>query len=157
MSKKNKWMSWVPAVAWMIVIFMLSAQPAASSNSLSRGITRMIVETVGRVLPLDIEMSTVNDIVTQLNHLVRKMAHFSAYALLGFLTSHALHKNGIQGRRAFLLSMCICVIYAASDEIHQLFVPGRGCQLKDVMIDSLGAAAGTALNGASGKLMRFKR
>lgn len=41
-----------------------------------------------------------------------------------------------------LLALATCIVYAVSDEIHQLFVPGRGAQVKDVMIDSTGAFAG---------------
>ena len=145
MIKKLNILPWLPAVLWMILIFSLSAQPAASSNNLSKGVTKIIVEVVGRILPLDIEMSTVNDIVSQFNHFVRKFAHFFAYAVLGFLVVIAFSKSGVKGRRAFLLSLMVCVIYAASDEIHQLFVPGRGCQIKDVIIDSAGSAVGIAV------------
>ena len=148
MIKKLNILPWLPAVVWMILIFSLSAQPAASSNNLSKGVTKIIVEVVGRILPLDIEMSTVNDIVSQFNHFVRKFAHFFAYAVLGFLVAFAFSKSGVQGRRAFLLSLMVCVTYAASDEVHQLFVPGRGCQIKDVMIDSAGSAVGIAVQRA---------
>lgn len=135
---------WIPAAVWMLIIFFLSAQPALASNNLSRGVTKIIVETVGKIIPLDIEMSTLNDIVSQFNHFVRKFAHFSAYAVLGILVSYALSKNKIQ-KRAFFLSLAICIIYAVSDELHQLFVPGRGCQFKDVIIDAAGAVSGIAI------------
>ncbi|WP_019229311.1 VanZ family protein [Sedimentibacter sp. B4] len=145
MNNKLRITPWLPAAVWMLVIFFLSAQPAFASNSLSRGVTKIIVETIGKVIPLDIEMSTLNDIVSQLNHFVRKFAHFSAYAVLGVLVSYALAKNKIQGKRAFALSLAICIIYAVSDELHQLLVPGRGCQLKDVIIDTSGALSGTTI------------
>lgn len=145
MNNKLRITPWLPAAVWMLAIFFLSAQPAFASNSLSRGVTKIIVETIGKVIPLDIEMSTLNDIVSQLNHFVRKFAHFSAYAVLGVLVSYALAKNKIQGKRAFALSLAICIIYAVSDELHQLFVPGRGCQLKDVIIDTSGALSGTTI------------
>lgn len=145
MNNKVRIAPWIPAAVWMLIIFSLSAQPASASNSLSKGVTKIIVETVGKIIPLDIEMSTLNDIVSQFNHFVRKFAHFSAYAFLGILVSYALSKNEIRGRKAFVLSLSICIIYAASDELHQLFVPGRGCQLKDVIIDTAGAIAGTAI------------
>ena len=43
-------------------------------------------------------------------------------------------------------------LYAASDEIHQLFVPGRSGQLRDVFLDSAGVAAGILLAWAVGLL-----
>ncbi len=145
MNNKLRIAPWIPAAVWMLIIFSLSAQPALASNSLSRGVTKIIVETVGKIIPLDIEMSTLNDIVSQFNHFVRKFAHFSAYAVLGILILFALAKNEIRGKKAFALSLAICIIYAVSDELHQLFVPGRGCQLKDVIIDTSGALIGTAI------------
>lgn len=142
MIRKNNIVPWIPALIWMALIFFLSAQPAVNSNNLSKGVTKLIVETIGRILPLQIEMSTVNDLVSQLNHFVRKFAHFFAYMILGVLITAAFVKNGIKGYKAFAFSLIICFIYAASDEMHQLFVPGRGCQFKDVMIDSVGAFVG---------------
>lgn len=145
MSNKLRLTPWIPVAVWMLIIFILSAQPASASNSLSRGVTKIIVETVGKIIPLDIEMSTLNDIVSQFNHFVRKLAHFSSYAILGVLISFALSRNGVIGKRAFIISLAICAIYAASDELHQLYVPGRGCQFKDVVIDTVGAIAGTSV------------
>ncbi len=40
------------------------------------------------------------------------------------------------------LALLICFVYAISDEIHQTFVPGRGAQISDVVLDSLGAGTG---------------
>lgn len=151
MKNKVRIAPWIPAVVWMLIIFFLSAQPALVSNNLSRGVTKIIVETVGKIIPLDIEMSTLNDIVSQFNHFVRKFAHFSAYVVLGILVSYALTKNEIQ-KRAFFLSLAICIIYAVSDELHQLFVPGRGCQFKDVIIDTAGAVSGIAIYKAINSL-----
>ncbi|MGB4438210.1 MAG: VanZ family protein [Sedimentibacter sp.] len=145
MIRKNNIISWIPAVIWMIVIFTLSAQPAVSSNNLSKSVTKIIVEIIGKIVPLQVEMSTVNDLVSQFNHFVRKFAHFFAYMILELLIVNALVKSGIKGSKVFMFSITICFIYASSDEIHQLFVPGRGCQFKDVMIDIVGALAGILL------------
>lgn len=140
MIKKRCLIQWLPALFWMILIFFLSSQPAVSSNSLSKGVTKLIIEILGRILPINIETSTVEAIVSQMNHFVRKFAHFFAYMILGILVSYALNRN--RSKKIFLYSFVICVIYAVSDELHQLFVPGRGCQLKDVIIDSTGSFSG---------------
>ena len=47
-------------------------------------------------------------------------------------------------RKEMFLPWLIAALYAASDEIHQLFVPGRSGQLSDVILDSAGALAGVA-------------
>jgi len=44
-----------------------------------------------------------------------------------------------------IFSLIFCLFYAASDEIHQLFVPGRGAKATDVLIDGIGALIGIGL------------
>lgn len=134
--------SWTALLLWLVLIFYLSAQPAAESDGLSNKVTEVIIETVGRLVPLDIESSTTVDLVSRFNHIVRKFAHFGVYFVLGVLKMNSLRISGMRGRKAFILSIVFCVIYAVSDEVHQLFVPGRGAQVKDVLIDSAGAIVG---------------
>jgi VanZ family protein len=88
--------------------------------------------------------------------LMRKSAHFIAYLILGFLVSHAM-KNEAASTAATLwkrrgASLLLCVAYAISDEFHQIFVPGRGPLLKDVLIDGSGAAIGIILYMIAKKL-----
>jgi VanZ family protein len=91
--------------------------------------------------------------------LMRKSAHFFAYLILGFLVSHAL-KNEASAASAWKrrgISLASCILYAISDEFHQLFVPGRGPLVKDVFIDGSGAALGILLYvGARGAWMRWR-
>ena len=144
MIKKRSIIYWLPSALWMVLIFFLSSQPAVSSNYLSKGITKLILEILGKILPIDVEISTADVYVSQLNHFIRKLAHFFSYMILGILISNGFKKSG--SKRVFLFSFVICVIYAVSDELHQLFVPGRGCQLKDIIIDSAGSLSGIFLS-----------
>ena len=48
----------------------------------------------------------------------------------------------LKEQKRILISLCIGILYATSDEIHQAFVPGRGPQVTDVMIDSMGVVLG---------------
>ncbi|WP_165044636.1 VanZ family protein [Adlercreutzia sp. ZJ138] len=54
------------------------------------------------------------------------------------------HQRHIIARIA-LLSWAASTLYAATDEFHQMFVPGRACMATDVLIDSTGAVVGVAL------------
>ncbi len=135
------------------MIFLFSAQPATKSNELSTGFTRVLIEILGKILPVEIETSTIIKSVGQLNHYIRKFAHFSVYLVLGILVWRALTKSKYKNKK-FITALIICVIYAATDELHQLFVPGRGGQLKDVFIDSLGALVGITLSEIMYKLKR---
>lgn len=132
-------LSWIVVFLWMALIFFSSAQVADQSNELSRGITKTIIEVVEKVssgLSLDISL---------LNYLLRKSTHFFAYFVLGILVLHALKKNKVNGFSALVLAFGICALYAVSDEVHQLFVPGRGGKVTDVLIDSSGAIVGIVL------------
>lgn len=80
-----------------------------------------------------------------LHHFIRKNAHFFIYLVLGVLVKVALMNSGIRGFKAIGIGLAICVGYAFSDEFHQSFVPGRGAQLSDVVIDSCGAGLGMVL------------
>lgn len=136
MKKYKTMFSWLLVILWMLLIFNLSHQPVEKSNSLSKGITKIIIETVEKLAPTkELNLSI-------LNHIVRKNAHFLAYLVLGVLLIKGLEIIGITGRKAIFTGILIAVIFAISDEVHQLFVPGRGGQLKDVLIDSAGAIVG---------------
>ncbi len=76
---------------------------------------------------------------------VRKTAHFVEYTVLGFLMWRALRAEGAGPPRQFFLALALCALYAASDEFHQSFVKGREASVRDVLIDSSGAAFGLAL------------
>ncbi|MDF2607366.1 MAG: VanZ like family protein [Bacillales bacterium] len=121
--------SWIVVLVWMTIIFYLSHQPATQSNELSTGITEIIFGMIKDLLPSSISESI------NLNHYIRKTAHFTAYFILGFLIENALKKR-------FIYTLLFCILYAISDEVHQAFIPGRGPGVIDVLIDSTGAFFG---------------
>ena len=78
-----------------------------------------------------------------LSFIIRKLAHYTEYFILGLLVINMFTKNNINNK--YLISIILCIIYATSDEIHQLFIPGRACQLRDILIDSIGSITGIYL------------
>ena len=66
--------------------------------------------------------------------LVKKGAHFLAYAVLSVLAWRLFR----EGQRPYLWAFLLTVLYAISDEYHQSYIPGRNGTLIDVLIDSLG-------------------
>lgn len=136
----NKIISWAAVIIWMVLIFNLSSQVAEQSNQLSTGITEAIVKTIEKIAP-NVEFD-----ISGFNHIVRKNAHFFAYLVLGILVLNAFRRNEIYGYKNVILAIIVCILYAASDETHQLFVPGRGGQVRDVIIDSTGAGVGIVIN-----------
>lgn len=130
-------------LSWMIVIFSFSAQPADDSGATSQGVGAFLAEFF---VPGYEDWSTQRQeaFVEKIDHPVRKAGHLTEYAVLGTLVTGTVLSFGLRGKRAALTAEGIGVLYAASDEFHQLFVPGRGSQVTDVLIDASGFAVGVA-------------
>ena len=120
--KKLKY--FIPAIIWMIFIFIMSHTNGNSSSSQSNFIAEIILKVI------NIDYNT-------LTFLIRKAAHMGEYALLLFFIYYAL-KKGTTYKYIFSLSLLVTFLYACSDEFHQLFIVGRSGQLADVMIDTTG-------------------
>ena len=142
--------SCVVVILWAVLIFSLSHQPVAQSSQMSVGITEVIVEKVEKVSP-NVEFNIGN-----FHHIVRKNAHFFLYLVFSFLVINALRRSGMYGYQMIGLSLLVCVLYAISDEVHQLFVPGRGAMVKDVLIDSAGAIVGVGLYLVNSRIMKSR-
>lgn len=110
---------------WMAVIFFFSSMPGAISGA----------------------------IVSYDNLLVRKGAHVFEYLVLSLLSYNAFRLTYPRERRGFLvlLSVTLSLLYAFSDETHQLFVPGREGKLSDVGIDAVGIVLGAVTAAAVSK------
>lgn len=140
-------LAWLFTAAWMLVIFMLSAQPGTQSGSLSMGITQVVLRVIGFVFPLDPETSANPDWLYNLDGVIRECAHGAAYFILALFAAKALKTCRLKGRlKLVLLTLAFCAVYAVSDEIHQLFVPGRACELFDFEVDMLGAVCSLAIS-----------
>ena len=74
---------------------------------------------------------------------VRKLAHFTLFAVLGLLTFAAFSMD-LPPRRAFPAALGLGGTRAVLDEVHQSFVPGRSCELRDMGIDFAGVFLGAA-------------
>ncbi len=129
---------WALVIGCMALIFSFSAQPAGDSMDLSDGLLHSILRF------LHINLS--EEIITFMRVFIRKVAHFAIYMLLGFLV-YLLFKAGYElaTKKSAGATVTMCALYAVTDEVHQLFVPGRSGMVKDVLIDSAGAVCGLAI------------
>lgn len=108
MSNRKLITVWGPVVGWMALIFYLSS--------------RSTLPTFPGIVP---------DVA------VKKSGHLVEYAILAGLVWRALrHTSQVRNRAVF--AFILTVVYAASDEFHQSFVPGRTSRVTDVLIDSAG-------------------
>ena len=149
---------WAAVVLWMALIFFFSSQPAAESSKTSSPFVRAYLSLVhpdfGSLSPE--EQFTLEE---EASFLIRKTAHFSIYTILGALSYSAVSVtlSGSEAKTRIPLSFLIGALYAVSDEIHQSFVPGRSCELRDMAIDSAGVLLGVLIASGIAALLRRKR
>jgi len=106
----------LPAVIVMILIFIASATP-------------------GNEVP---EFGNIDIFI-------KKGGHMAGYALLGIACFLAAYGDNKKIARSVILSLCVSIVYAASDEFHQSFTPGRSPSIMDVGIDTVGAIIGIGI------------
>jgi VanZ family protein len=140
---KLKYISWLPAVVIMGIIFYFSSRPVDDSNESSLTITNSILSIYENISNTQYQTEKRGNIIITLNHIIRKGAHFTEYAVLA--CAIALHFWVSKRKKIWLLMAPIIVsaLYASSDEFHQTMVQGRGGQVQDVLLDTTGAIAGS--------------
>lgn len=126
----RKTLAWSFVLVWMLIIFSFSSQVAKESNRLSNSVSEVVIKIFGE----DVDIN---------NNILRKSAHFIIYFILGVLMAYALTLNGINLYKSVIIALLVCFIYAISDEVHQLFINGRSGEVKDILIDTMGAVYGT--------------
>lgn len=125
---------------WMLVIFLFSNQNADNSQSTSDRVANFIIDVVEVITNKDISDDDRNSFIEDSSFIIRKTAHFTIYFILGILTYLTLASYQISNKIIF--SIIFCLLYACSDEIHQMFSDGRTFKLLDILIDSIGASIG---------------
>ncbi len=122
------------------IIFGFSSQDGEESGGISSRVTEFILEKSNTYK--NIEENRQDEIFERTEKIIRKIAHFSIYALVGFLLMGLVSTFKLKEKNRILISLILGVLYATSDEIHQLFSPGRSAQITDVYIDTLGILVG---------------
>lgn len=102
----------VPVVLWMGIIFYLSAQ---------------------RKLPHPPHIAM---------QLISVAGHFTVYLVLAALSWWALGAFRLEARTRGVIVFLAALAYGVTDEWHQSFVPGRTPDIRDLMVDAVGAAVG---------------
>ena len=147
MSLKTKWIlrSVLTALCAFAVGFILynSLQPAVESAQQSNTVVELVQKAVAVVAPQSPIVTATGDAYDRLHKVIRTLAHFSEYALLGALGGWCCLSYTF--RKVFLaIPAGGIVILGALDEYLQSFVVGRGTQFADVLVDSLGGLCGLA-------------
>ena len=119
-------------------IFCMSLNNAEESKALSDSLAQRLINLLGINIPKVI---------------LRKGAHFVEFAGLGLCLCNALYAS-FGHRLTPVFALVGSVIYAISDEVHQIFSEGRACRITDVLIDSAGALSGIVIAFLVYKIIR---
>lgn len=140
--KRQKWIFRIFLVLsfiWIGVIFFFSAQPAAESAELSTETTDYLLSSFSKFSLLwYLKEKGI------LEFAVRKLAHMAEYGILAVFLGITIRSGKRWNAKWQWKTGILCFLYACSDEFHQLFVAGRSGQIRDVVIDTVGAS-GTIL------------
>lgn len=138
--KKELLLKYAMVISIMLLIYAFSSQPATESKALSDQFLTVYHKVIKQLdcLPDDIR----GELLSRPSHYIRKFAHFIIYAVLGIVILVALWQTPIWKGLCPLIALMLSVVYALTDEWHQYYVAGRGAQLSDVCIDSIGALIG---------------
>lgn len=135
----------IMAAAWMCVIFAFSAQTKEESSVVSEGFSYRMVSSTGLLFHLHIDEEQVREIAASIERTVRKCAHMTEFAILALLVYGWMCRWRISRRQRAFAAAGLTMLYACSDEFHQLFVAGRSGRFSDVLVDSAGAVLGLLL------------
>ncbi len=124
----------VIAVLITLFIFYNSAKPAAESSEMSVGIVEAIIDAAENIgISLDSETLT---------FIIRKLAHFAEYFLLGICSAKAI---SCFGHKKTFLAILFCLAVSVCDEfVIQALTDGRSPEIRDCIIDLCGATVGTS-------------
>ena len=125
---------WLPVILWMGLIFAMSTGLGSAEHT-----SRFVGPFLHWLLP-----QAPPETIATLHFLIRKAGHFTEYAILALLLRRAIGHDGL---KPFGLALLVAATYAATDEFHQSFVPGRTPARGDVLIDTSGALVALLVAG----------
>ena len=134
----------VLTLAVMGMIFFFSTETAEQSDETSGYFTRQVID----VLYPDYakyEKKQQQSLYDSIQTVIRKMAHYTEFAILGFLMRLCL--ESWFGKRKWLtpVSWGLSTLYASTDEMHQILIDGRSGQWTDILLDSAGVLSGVLI------------
>ena len=130
------------AIIWALLIFCLSNATSKKSGSDSANIIMNCITVTLKVTnktgitnyhPDEVELKS---IIRKINDPLREVMHAVVYFILALLLIYVLGIYGV--KKKYLITLIVCLLYALSDEFHQIFVKGRTWELLDLLLDTIG-------------------
>lgn len=122
-----------------LVIFGFSAQNGESSGSISKNIIIKIADII------KINEDNREEFIEKGEKVIRKLAHFGIYTSLGLWSMAFISTFNIKMKKQVIGTTIWGVMYATTDEIHQLFINGRNGSALDVLLDTTGVIFGSII------------
>jgi VanZ family protein len=139
---KLRYISWIPVLIIMCIIFFFSSKTAVESGESSLPIANTVVNVYETMNGELLDTNEKYEVLMSADHVIRKMAHCFEYVTLSISIGFLLWTWEFGRIKLAVLSVLFSGLYAATDEFHQLFVEGRSGLLTDVLIDTSGAVIG---------------
>lgn len=136
----KKYIYMILTLLWMGMIFFFSMQNGRESKSL----TVKSIDTFVSISPIKENTKKKNIMIDLLINPVRKCAHFLEFMILGVLILLCIWETK-KSNHSVKIAFILCLLYACTDEFHQLFIPNRTARVLDIFIDTLGALTGILL------------
>lgn len=144
----------VLTIATFVTIFIFSSQKGDESGSTSRNFTRKVIE----ILQIDkhLNESEKENLIENSQFIIRKLAHFTIYTIAGINIFGFVNTFDMKKKNKILCALLVGIMYAISDEIHQMFSGDRMPAIRDVFIDSCGALFGICIFLVINKIIKFR-
>ena len=137
-------------IIWMVIVFCFSAQVGDESSNISETTSKKIITLKNE----KISQEEMDGFIEIYQPIIRKLAHYILYIVGGFLIYNQ-QRTLKDNKNKTVNSTIIGILYAITDEIHQLFVPGRSGRILDIGIDSLGVITGIFIYKLLEKLVNY--
>ncbi|MCI8999424.1 MAG: VanZ family protein [Clostridia bacterium] len=155
----KKIVSIIAVLIWMSIIFGFSNQQGEGSGNTSKKISKAIVQIID--MQYRYSEQEKDKLIEIVEPILRKVAHLTIYAIGGIVIANCVWQFWDKEKMAIGISTGVGVMYAISDEIHQLMVDGRSGNVRDVIIDSIGILIGIMvfllIKGVFGRNVKKKK
>lgn len=125
-------------ILWLGFIYYNSSQSGLESNKIS-------YKVVNTISNKNVAEENINYFVGNFNKFIRKNAHLIEYLVLSILLGNIFFRYNKKGIDGIVYILFVVLIFAVSDEFHQLYVVGRNSNVIDIVIDFVGGVIGTII------------
>lgn len=142
MRKIIRFVTFIPMIGMMCVIWGFSANTGDVSSEQSQGIVSRIIDCVEEITGVTLSEEEEQIWEERIHTPIRKLAHTTEYMIFALTVAFPLLQYLSSCKKIRRITFLFCIFYASLDEIHQRFVPERSGQFRDVVIDGIGIGIG---------------